>query len=495
MPRTATTPCGRPAYAQPALFAVEMGLARLWQSWGIEPDVVLGHSVGQYSAACVAGVFGLEDGALVAGRARPPVRQFARGRSDGRGVRRRRAGGEPAPTSSRVCRWPPTTAPTPCCRDPRRIWSGRWPSWRPTVSGVNGWTPATRSTPRCWIRSSTNSSRMRAGSSSGSPQRTLVCNRTGAAVGRNAKLDGALLAPPCAAAGRVRQECAAPWPISAARCCWRSARNRCSPPPPCGHGPTRHRTRAIASLRRNGADHRQITEALANAYIAGHLPDFGALQQGRAQARPAHLSVPASPVLVPREARPARADHRAMPSVPKPSGFSRTAGSRNSPRCSTVRAATSAGRRCAETACRTTQPTAKRPVHRGRPLRDPLGEIRCCSRLGCAKPARNLTWLLIGDDAEAVQPLVDVLTARGHRHRILGLPVSDADEEQLEAALRAAVSRRIRRCASCISRPSTRTVHAIDAIAGADATPNPGRNTATLPRRRRRGISAHPSGW
>ena len=48
-----------------------MGLARLWQSWGIEPDVVLGHSVGQYAAACVAGVFSLEDGArLMAERGR-----------------------------------------------------------------------------------------------------------------------------------------------------------------------------------------------------------------------------------------------------------------------------------------------------------------------------------------------------------------------------------------------------------------------------------------
>ena len=41
--------------------------------------------------------------------------------------------------------------------------------------------------------------------------------------------------------------------------------------------------RAIASLRKNVADHRQITEALANAYIAGHRPDFGALRQGAAR--------------------------------------------------------------------------------------------------------------------------------------------------------------------------------------------------------------------
>ncbi|SEN18948.1 Acyl transferase domain-containing protein [Stigmatella aurantiaca] len=61
----------RTALAQPALFTVSYALAKVWMSWGVKPQAMVGHSVGEYVAACLAGVLKLEDAlALVAARGR-----------------------------------------------------------------------------------------------------------------------------------------------------------------------------------------------------------------------------------------------------------------------------------------------------------------------------------------------------------------------------------------------------------------------------------------
>ena len=61
----------QPEYALPVLFTVQYALAKLWMSWGVNPRAMIGHSYGEYTAACLAGVFSLADALdLVIGRGR-----------------------------------------------------------------------------------------------------------------------------------------------------------------------------------------------------------------------------------------------------------------------------------------------------------------------------------------------------------------------------------------------------------------------------------------
>ncbi|HWI17166.1 MAG TPA: type I polyketide synthase, partial [Vicinamibacterales bacterium] len=69
--KTAATELQQTAIAQPALFTVEYALAQLWMRWGVKPAAMIGHSIGEYVAACIAGVFSLPDAlSIVATRGR-----------------------------------------------------------------------------------------------------------------------------------------------------------------------------------------------------------------------------------------------------------------------------------------------------------------------------------------------------------------------------------------------------------------------------------------
>ncbi|WP_132935365.1 SDR family oxidoreductase, partial [Mycobacteroides abscessus] len=200
--------------------------------------------------------------------------------------------------------------------------------------------------------------------------------------------------------------------------------------------------RAIASLRRNTADHRQITEAAADAYVLGHLPDFGAFQHAPARK----LDLPTYPF-----------ERRQYWFSDKRDGDNRDAGNRQQnnggPRTEAVRLLEDGkieelanllggvdGDQ--QTLNVLTKLAAQHNLQRTtQTIADDRYQFRwekSPTPLSGSQAAGGVTWLLVADAAGAAQPLLDVLTARGQQHRVLALPVSDADEAELVEALRSA---------------------------------------------------------
>jgi acyl transferase domain-containing protein/acyl carrier protein len=386
------------SYAQPALFAVELGLARLWQSRGFEPDVVLGHSVGQYSAACVAGVFSLEDGArLMAERGRLFGSLPAGGRMVAVFAAAERVEGltNEFPSLSVAAYNGTNTVLSGPVDDLEKALTGL------VTGGVRcDWLDTSHAFHSALLDPILDEFESYAQRFNfAPPQRILIDNRTGDALGRSVKLDGAYwrrhARQPVEFAKSVRTlaelNCKVlleigPQPVLTA------AALRAWPDPSTA-------PRAIASLRRNTADHRQLTEAVADTYVLGHLPEFATVRQPHARK----LDLPTYPF-----------EHRQY-------WFRDNRDPANQQRTTQVKADDRYEFRWEKS----TVPNSSRETGEG--------------------PA----WILIGDDPDAVQPLVDVLTARGHRHRIVGLPASDADTGQLAVALRVAAA----------DDPTTRIVH------------------------------------
>jgi acyl transferase domain-containing protein len=418
-------------YAQPALFAVEMGLARLWQSWGFEPAVVLGHSVGQYSAACVAGVFSLEDGARL---------MAERGRLFGSLP----AGGRMVAVFAAADRVEGLTDQFPSLsvaayNGANTVLSGPAGDLDKAVATL------TADGVRCdWLETShafhsalldpildqfesfANKFKY------ASPQRILVDNRTGAVVGRSQKLDGNYwrrhARQPVEFAKSVQTlsdlGCKVlleigPQPVltAAALRAWPDSATT---------------PRAIASLRKNTADHRQIIEALADAYALGHPPNFGAVQQGAARK----LDLPTYPF---QHRQYWFRENRDLPNQQSHmSSSSETVRLLEDGKIEELAALLGDGDDGQTLNVLTKLAAQHNRQRKTKSISDARYEFRWEKTHAASDSGASVTWLLIGDNGEAVAPLVELLTAAGQQPRILDLPASDADEQELTATLRAA---------------------------------------------------------
>ncbi len=423
------------SYAQPALFAVEVGLAKLWQSWGIEPQIVLGHSVGQYSAACVAGVFSLEDGArLMAQRGR----LFGNLPEGGRMI-----AAFTAAERAKDCIGSFPRLSVAAYNGVNTVLSGPVEDLEQVIAELASedirceWLDTSHAFHSALLDPALDefeayATRLKFSS----PQLTLVCNRTGAVVPRNVQLDGPYwrghARQPVDFAGSLRTLAelgcellieVGPQPVlsAAALRAWPDADTR---------------PEAIASLRRKGSDHRQIREALGAAFVAGHRPDFAKIQQPGSRK----VDLPGYPFQHQKYWCEKDRSHSA------PTEAVRT---------ETVRLLEDG--QIEELATLISDPSHHEvAIGLLRNLADQHNWQRSTVAIADARyqidwddsPGAPLDlatgadsiWLLITDDPPTIAPLVDVLTAHELNYRVLDLPKSDADEERLQSAFRTAAS-------------------------------------------------------
>ncbi|WP_328350165.1 SDR family NAD(P)-dependent oxidoreductase [Mycobacterium sp. NBC_00419] len=446
-------------HAQPAIFAVEMGLARLWQSWGFEPDVVLGHSVGQYSAACVAGVFSLEDGARLLAE---------RGRLFGDLA----AGGQMCAIFADADRVERITDEFPSLsvaayNGANTVLSGPATDLEQAVAQLSDegarcdWLDTSHAFHSSLLDPALDAfEAIASGFTFAPPQRILLCNRTGAALGRTAKLDGPYWRR------HARQ------PVQFAKCVATLAELGCTMLLEVGPQPVLTATalrawpdpanapKAVASLRRNAADHRHITDALAHAYVAGHQPDFDALTEQSARM----LDLPTYPF------QHRHYWFRQTDGVHRRSGRSDTADRTDvvrlleEGRIEELAALLGGAGGEQSTIDSLTLLAAQHNQQRdARSIADTCYEVRWQKFDGSPTPgaAAAATWLLVADDSGAVQALAELLTTLGHRHHIVELPVSDDDEQRLVATLRELAN----------DQPGLRILHcaALESTSGGDS--------------------------
>ena len=418
------TPLGHTRYAQPALFALELAVARLWQSWGLEPDVLIGHSVGQYAAACVAGVFSLEDGLRLLAR---------RGELFGAlpaGGRMAALFADAADVDERLDEYPELSVAA--YNGAHTVVSGPEAAVLAVVARFK------QARVRCEMLDTSHAfhsalldpalDAFEAAARLVPFQpaaRTLICNRTGKVLTGQAILDAAYWRR------HARQ------PVQFAESIQTLSQLGCKVLLEIGPQPVlsatalrawpegRETPRAVASLRRDSPDSRQITEALAQLYVAGARPDFHAVDRPWPRTR---LDLPTYPF----QHRPFWFKATTATTASDGVAASEVVRLLDEGQIDALAARVNghSGHEDAAIARRILKSLSDdhQRERLSRSTAENLYEIRWEKTAAPAPPGTfdsAQSWLLIGDDSSLPRPLVDLIESHGQRCTVRALPESD----------------------------------------------------------------------